>query len=160
MVIIGGHKRRAVGPRKVAVRDHDGNASSVGLGGGRCERHLVEGHQDDPVHTADDEVLHDLNLGRAIVLPDRTLPEHLDAQLQGSRLGARVHRLPELVRRSLGNDRDLKLAAVVALAACAEENGQRNGEKSGGPDGSAEGGRSSHVQQSTSRRRPPVRTMP
>ena len=85
----------------------------------------VERGQDDAVDPGRDRVLDELDLLDAIVFLLRALPDHLDvAQLLRGLHGARVDRLPELVRRPLGDHHHPPLlrlrprkARAVALSA-------------------------------------------
>ena len=78
------------------------------------------------------EGLHHVDLRFEIVFLERTFPDDLDAELFGCLGSAGVDRLPELVRRPFGNDRDAGgtralCGRLVALARRDRERKDENG---------------------------------
>ena len=74
----------------------------------RNQRRGIERRQHDAVDALGDEILHDVDLALAIVFEQRALPVDLDvAQLHSGGLQRPgMHRLPEHVRRALGDHGD------------------------------------------------------
>jgi hypothetical protein len=58
--------------------DYDGrDAAAFGVFHGAAHGHVVDRGQDDAVDAAHYHALHDVDLGRAIVAPDRSLPDYV-----------------------------------------------------------------------------------
>ena len=114
VVVIGGDVTdddRFVG--QSAIEDDRGNPFALGVGHRRHERRGVERRQDDAVDALRHEIADDVDLPLAIVLEQGALPVNIDvAEFLGRLEGAGVHRLPEHVRRALGNHGD----AITPLA--------------------------------------------
>jgi hypothetical protein len=88
-------------------------------------RGLVERRDGDPRDPAGGETLDFLDLRFAIVLAERSAPDHRDAELLRRLLRAAVNHLPEDVAGALGDDRDGQLAVAAAAAARTAAAGSR-----------------------------------
>jgi hypothetical protein len=106
LLVVGGNEADVAVPTHIRVDDQHRDAAALRLAQDRHERAIVERGQHDAVDPAREEVLHHLDLLVSIVLAHRTLPGHVRSQLAGSFDRPGVNRLPEFVRRPLGDHRD------------------------------------------------------
>ena len=111
--VVGGDEAHVVAAGEVRVEDDDGHAR-VGRGlHGADEPLVAERREDDAADALRDEGLHDVDLVLEVVLAQRPLPDHLDAELARRLHRPRVHALPELVRRALRHHRDAQTSRAA-----------------------------------------------
>ena len=108
---------------EAGIDDDHGNAATHREPYRIDERLVVERGEDDGIDAAGDEVFDKTDLVGAIVFATRPLPDDFDvaAEFALSLHGARVDGFPKLVGRSLRNDGDTQLLAVLPVATAGRE---------------------------------------
>jgi hypothetical protein len=96
------------------VEDHDRDVARHGGTDGSAEGGVVERREHDGIDARADELLHDADLLGAIVLLERTLPEDFHVEFLPRLPRPGLDRLPEIMGRALGDDRDLFVGGVRA----------------------------------------------